>query len=103
MAHSTFVDGSLDALVGIRDHQLDPSKTASGELAQELSPDRLGFRRADLHAQNLTPAVGVDGDRDDRCDRDDATTAAHLEVGGIDPQIRPVAFYRPRECQDFRV
>lgn len=60
--------------------------TTPGELAQELGPDRLGLRGADLHAQNLAPAVCVDADRDD------ASAAAHLEVGGVDPQIRPVAF-----------
>src|SRR5215207_1697675 len=51
-----------------------PRSPAARQLAQELGPDRLGLRRADLHAQNLATAVGVDADRDGsprprRCDR----------------------------------
>ena len=61
---------------------------------QKLGPDRLGFRRADLHAQNLVPAVGVDGGRDDRRYRDDPAATTNLEVGGVNPQIRPLALDR---------
>jgi hypothetical protein len=37
--------------------------------------------------------VAVDADRDDHGDRHDATVLAHLHVGRVDPQIRPVSFY----------
>jgi hypothetical protein len=40
-------DLAVEALVGIGDDELD---AAPGELAQELGPDRLGLRGADLHA-----------------------------------------------------
>jgi hypothetical protein len=30
--------------MGIRDHQLDPAQAAAGELAQELGPNRFGYR-----------------------------------------------------------
>jgi hypothetical protein len=33
----------------------------------------------------------VDADHDDHRDRDDAAILAHLHIGGIDPQMRPVA------------
>jgi len=76
--------------MGVGDDQLHAAQAAMGELAQELSPDRLGLRGANLHAQHLAPAVGVDADRDDDGDGDDAPTAADLRVGGVDPQIGPI-------------
>jgi len=62
----------------IRDHQLHPAQAAAGELAQELGPDRFGFRAADLRPQHLAPTIGVDARRDNGRDRDDAAAAAHL-------------------------
>ncbi len=90
-------DGRLDALMGIRDDQLDATQAAPGQLAQELGPEGLGLRGADLHAQHLAPAVAIDADRDDHRDRDDAAVAAHLHVGGIQPEIGPIALERPVE------
>src|SRR6201996_7040990 len=78
----------------VGDHRLDAAKAAPGELAQERGPERLGFRRADIHAENLAPAIGIDADRNDHRHRDDASLAAHLHVGGVDPQVRPVALDR---------
>jgi hypothetical protein len=86
----------LDALVGIRDHQLDATQPAPSQLAQELGPERLGFRRADIHAQHLAPSVIVDADGDDGCDRYDAAIRANLHIGGVDPQIR---FRSPRRLR----
>ncbi len=83
-------DGRLDAFMGIGDDELDAAQAAAGQLAQELRPDRLGLRGADLHAQHLAPAVRVDAQSDNDGDRDDAAAAAHLQVGGVDPQIWPV-------------
>src|SRR5262245_35122087 len=84
-------DGALDAFMRVGEHQLDAAQAATGELAQEGGPERLGFGRADIHAENLAPAVTVDADRDDHCDRDNAPVLAHLHVGGVDPQVGPVA------------
>ena len=88
---------SLDALMGIRDHQLDAGEPTALELAQELDPEGLGLGGADRHAEHLAPAVGVDRDRDGHRDRDDAPGLAHLHVGRIDPEVRPVALDRPLE------
>jgi site-specific DNA recombinase len=38
------LDGRLDALVGVGDHQLDPGQAATLELAQEFQPEGLGLR-----------------------------------------------------------
>ena len=51
--------------MGIGDDELDATQAATGQLAQELRPDRLGLGGADLHAQNLAAAVGVDADGND--------------------------------------
>ena len=90
-------DGGLDALVGVGDDQLDAAQAAPGELAQEGRPEGLGLGGADIHAQHLAPAVGVDADGDDDGDRDDAAGLADLHVGRVDPQVGPVALDRPVE------
>ena len=90
-------DGGLDALVRVGDDELDAAQATAGELAQECGPERLGFGGTDVHAENLAPAVTVDADRDNHRDRHDAAVLAHLHVGGVDPQIRPVALDRTAE------
>jgi len=86
-------DGAFDALMGVRDDELNPTQTTSRELAQECGPECLGLGGTYIHTENLAPAVAVDADRDDHGDRHDATVLAHLHVGRVDPQIRPVSFY----------
>lgn len=90
-------DGRLQALMCIGDDKFDAAHAAPGELAQELRPDRLCLGCADLHAQHLASAVGVDADGDDDGNGDDAAAAADPQVGGVYPQIRPAAFDRPFE------
>src|SRR6202008_3652281 len=60
-------------------------------------PERPGPGGADVHAEHLAAPVAVDADRDDHRDRDDPTVLAHPHVGGVDPQIRPVALDRTGE------
>ena len=86
--------GDLEPLMRVGDHQLDTAQAAAGETAQELGPEGLGLRWADVQAQHLTAAVGVGPDRHDHRDRDDPAGLADLDVGGVDPQIRPVALDR---------
>src|SRR5207302_1380142 len=83
--------------MGIRDDELDAAQTAPGELAQEVGPEGLGFRRADRQAQHLAPAIAIDADRDDHRDRDDVAVAARLHIGRIQPDIGPLAFERTVE------
>lgn len=71
----------------IAEHELDAPETASCQLSQERRPDRFGLGRADLHAQNLAPAVGIDAEGDDHGDRDSAAIAANLQIRGVDPKM----------------
>lgn len=48
-------DGGLDALMGVRDHQLHAPQPTPGEFTQELGPDRIGLGRACFQNQNLAP------------------------------------------------
>jgi hypothetical protein len=84
-------DSGFEAFVGIGDHELDASQSPAGQLAQELRPDRLGFGCANFHAEHLAPAVGIDAHGDDDGNRDNASAAADLQVGRVDPQIGPIA------------
>jgi hypothetical protein len=90
-------DGRLDAFVGVGDDQLHPAQAAPGEPPQEPGPEGLRLGGADLHAQDLTAAFRVGAHRDDGGRRDDAAVLANLDVGGVDPQVRPVAFDRAIE------
>ncbi len=78
-------------------HELEASKASTRQHAQELRPDRLGLGCTDLHDQHFAPAVGVDADRDNDGDRDDAPAAPNLQVGRVDPQVWPSTFDRPFE------
>ena len=89
--------GGLQALVVVGDHQLHAAQPAPGQRAQELGPEGLGLRRADRHAQDLAAALVVDGHSHGHRDRDDASGLAHLHVGGVEPQIGPVALQRSIE------
>jgi hypothetical protein len=80
--------------VGVGYDQLHAPKAPPCELAQELGPDRLGLGSAYVQTQNLAPPVGVHPDGDDDGDRDDPPAAPDLEVGGVDPQVGPIAFER---------
>ena len=50
---------------------------------------------ADIHAEHLAPTVGVNADRDRDGHRHDPPGLAHLHVGRIQPQVRPIPLYRP--------
>ena len=88
-------DGGLDAFVGVGDHQLDAAQAAAGELTQERSSERLGLGGADIKPENLAPSVAVDADRNVSRRLRLYGRLAHFDVGGVDPQIQPVALDRP--------
>ena len=92
-----FGDGGFQSFMGIGDHQLDAAQATSGELAQELGPEGFGLGGTDIHAEDLAPAIGIDAVGDDHGDRDDASGLADLHIGGIEPEIWPVAFQRTIE------
>lgn len=80
LALSTLATVGLDALVGIGHDQLNAAQAAAGEFTRERRPERLGFRGANIHAENFAPAVTFDADRDDHRDRYDAAVLAHLHA-----------------------
>ncbi len=45
--------------------ELEAPSAAPSQLAQELGPEGLGLRGADIHAQNLAPSVRVDANEQD--------------------------------------
>ena len=84
-------DRGTQALVRVGDHQLHAAQTATRESAQELGPERFGLARSDSEPQNLPAPLGVAAHCDDPRGRYDASGAAHLDVGRIEPQIWPLA------------
>jgi site-specific DNA recombinase len=85
------------ALVIIGNHQLHPTQAAVGELAQEGGPERFRLRGAGGHAQHLAPAIRVDANSQYHGRGDDPAGLSRLQVGGVDPQVRPFALDRPGE------
>ena len=83
--------------MGVGDDELDAPQAAPSQLTQKLGPESLGLRRADVHAQHFPPSVRIDPDRHDHGHRDDAMVVAHLHVGGVEPDIGPIAFQRAIE------
>ena len=90
-------DRRFQPFMGIRDHQLDPAQASSRQALQKARPEGFGLRRADVQPNDLASAIGVDCHSDYRGHRDDAAALALLQVGGVEPQIRPLAGERPIE------
>src|ERR671926_1309932 len=90
-------DGVAQPVVSIRDHQLHAFEPALDQAFQKARPERLRLRRADAEPDDLAPAVARHRHGDYRRHRDDATAVADLQIGRVEPQIRPLAFERPVE------
>ena len=77
--------------MGIGDHQPGPGQAAAGQGAEEVEPEGLRLGGTDCHAQHLAAAIGVHAHRDGDGDRDDPARLPDLHVGGVQPQVGPVA------------
>jgi hypothetical protein len=51
--------------VAVGDNELYAPQSAPGKAAQEVGPERLGFRGTNIEAKDLAPAIAVDADGDD--------------------------------------
>lgn len=49
--------------------------------------ERLGLSGADVQADDLTLALGVDRDSNHRCNTHDPAALADLEIGDVEPEI----------------
>ena len=68
-----------------------PSRPRAFSEPQEVRPERLGFRGSDPQADDLPAALGIGGNGDYGRDRYDPPALALLEVGGVEPDVGPVA------------
>ena len=85
----------LQAGVRVADGQLHADQAARDEAAQELAPERLGLRLADVQADDLAPAGLVHGVRDHDALALHAAAVADLLDLRVDEQIRVAALQRP--------
>ena len=81
----------------VRDHQLDAAQATTDHALEESCPVRLGFARADVQPDDLPLALAVYRHSDYRRHRDDAAAFPLLEIGGVQPKIRPLAGERAVE------
>src|SRR5688500_6120787 len=90
-------DGRLQTFVGVGDDQLNAFQTAANQTTQELGPEGGGLRLTQAEPEDLAATVLVDDGGDSGRDRHDAPLLADLDVGGVQPEIAPVAVQRPFE------
>lgn len=76
-------DRGLQAFVRIGDDQLQPAQAAVRQGAHKVRPDGFGLRGADLHFQHFAPAVGIDADRDDDREGDDAAATPGVQITAV--------------------
>ncbi len=84
-------DRRLEPLMSIRNDQLGAAQTSANQALEERRPEYLRLRWPDVQADDLALAFGVHRHGDYRGDTGDASSLALLEVGRIEPEIRPVA------------
>ena len=78
----------LQPRMGVRDRELHPAQPTLDQRMQELAPERLGLRLADVEADDL-PATGlVHRVRDHHALRHHPTALQHLFDLGVDEQVR---------------
>jgi hypothetical protein len=73
----------------VGDHQLDATQAASRKLAQERGPEGLGPGWANVHVENLAPAIAVDAHRDNHATETMRPFCRTFAIGGVDPQVGP--------------
>ena len=69
----------------------DAPQAANAQGSKELGPECLGLGRADTEADDLTASLGVGGHGDYCGDWYDPSALAHLQIGGVEPEIGPFA------------
>jgi hypothetical protein len=91
--------------VCVGDHQPNPGQAASGQGAQEREPAGAVLAGGDVDVEDLAVAVGVDADRDQGVDVDDAASLADLLGQCVDPdeRVRPLVQRRVAERGDLLV
>ncbi|SKC06061.1 hypothetical protein SAMN06295937_10693 [Sphingopyxis flava] len=94
--------------MSIGDDQLHAGKTAPNKVLKEVGPEDLRFRGADMQADDLAPALGVDGHGDYCGNADDPPAFAYLEIGGWSRRHAPyrlaaVGFVSPLAEPDVRL
>lgn len=80
-------DGLAQADVGVGGDEHDARQAAGHERTQERRPERAGFGRPDLAAQDLALAPLVDRDRHQERHGHDPAALADLLVPGVEPEI----------------
>lgn len=72
----------------------DALQAALDQGFQEAGPEGFGLGRPDAEPDDLAASIGI-GCHGDYCsDGDDAPALTHFEIGGIEPEIGPLAFDR---------
>src|SRR3954451_17142133 len=97
VAFKTFAMAAFSPSWASETTSLTPRRPRRASLRRKSVQKVSGLRRADRQAQHLAPDIVIDPDRDDHRDRDDATIAARLHIGRVQPDIRPLALKRPIE------
>jgi hypothetical protein len=88
-------DRVLQPLVSVGDDQLHADQAAGDQAPDELRPERLGLRLADVQADDLPPAGLVHAVGDDHALALHPATVTHLLHLGVEEQVQVAALQRP--------
>jgi hypothetical protein len=86
----------LQSRMRVGDRELHSDQAALHQPSEELSPERLRLRRADIQADDLPPPGLVHGVRDHHALALNAAAVTNLLDLRVDEQIRVAALQRPR-------
>ena len=85
--------------VGVGDHQPHAGQAAVGELGEELAPERLVLRVADVDTEDFTMPVGTQPGGDHDRFRYDVAVLADMDVGGVEPDVDERLMIEPAGAQ----
>jgi hypothetical protein len=87
-------DRGLKALVGVGDDELHAAQAARDQRLEELAPERLGLRLADVDAEDLPPTRLVHAVGNHHALVDHPAAVAHLLGLAVEPQVGVVTLER---------
>ena len=85
--------------MGVGDHEPHAGQAAIGEAGEELTPERLVLRVADIDTEHLTMPIGTQPGGDHDRLRGDVTVLADMHVGGIQPDVDERLMIEPAGAQ----
>lgn len=93
------VDRVAEPGMGVGDHEFHSAQTALDEIAEELAPEHLVLRVADIDTEHLAVAVGSQAGGDHDRFGDHLAVLTHVQVGSVEPHVHEPDVIQPAGAQ----